>query len=722
MTALVEAPLSTAPAPRVHAPLGDDATPRPRLRATVRRPRLLAALGTPDAPPFVVLVAPAGYGKTTLLCEWCARDPRPFAWVTLDGRHDDPGFLLRSIARAVDEAFATARDGRIVLVFDDVQMIASAAARETLSALAAQPPEGMTVAFASRAELPLPVARLRTQGLVTELRPAELAMTRTEAGALFKVAGLQLDRDDVDVLLHRTEGWPAGLALAALSLGDQAVPGAALGRFGGGDRLVAEYLRDEVFAGLPAGVVQFIRRTSILDVLTAPMCDAILEQSGSAGTIAQLLRSNFPLVALDRTAERYRYHRLVADMMRAELHRTQPEVEVELHRRASEWHARSGVRELALRHALAADEVRRAGDLVWADLGTSLEQGSSATVEHWLTRFTDAQLAAHPRLALAAAGMQLAYGQGHLAEHWVRAAASETPATGETDEILGGVTALRAALGRDGLARMSEDAASATALLAADSPCQPLCRLLGGVAEHLRGDRELARRELEEGARRAAVPAPQIHALCLSQLALLALDDNDSQEAAQLTTRARSQVTRYGLDRYPTSALVLAVSALVRAQRGRVEEANGDLRDAAALLERLTDLAPWYVIEVQIVLARAALRLSDVTEARARLASAARPAARLPEAVVLHEWLAKAEAHLAEYTRTASRLPSSLTTAELRILQFLPTHLSFREIAERAYVSANTVKTQANAVYRKLDVRSRSEAVACARQLGLLDP
>jgi LuxR family maltose regulon positive regulatory protein len=690
----------------------DSVSARPRLRPTVRRPRLLETLLAPDGSPFVVLVAPAGYGKTTLLCEWCARDPRPFAWLTLDSRHDNPMFLLRATARAPD--------GRIVLVFDDVHVIASTAARATLAALAAQPPDGLTVAFASRTEPALPVARLRTQGLVTEYRPAELAMTRPEASALLKAAGLQLDRDAVAVLLRRTEGWPAGLAIAALALADQAVPGAALARFGGGDRLVAEYLRDEVLADLSADARRFILRTSILDVVTAPLCDAVLERSDSAEMLARLLGSGFPLVALDRTAERYRYHRLVTDMLRAELHRTAPDAEAMLHRRASAWHALCGTREQALQHALAADEVERAGDLVWGDLATSLEQGSSATVEHWLTRFTDAQVAAHARLALAAAGMQLAHGQGHLCEHWVRAAAS-APST-DGDEVRGGIAILRAALGRDGLTRMAADTAQATALLAPDSPCQALCCLLAGVAEHLGGDRGLARERLEEGTRRAAVPAPQIHALCLAQLALVALDDDDPEEAARLVTRARSQVTRYGLDRYPTSALVFAVSALVRAQRGRVEDASADLHDAGSLLARLTDLAPWYVIEVQIVLARAALRLSDVNAARTRLTEAARPATRLPEAVTLRDWLHKAETDLAEYTRTAARLPLSLTTAELRILQFLPTHLSFREIAEQTFVSANTVKTQANAVYRKLDSGSRSEAVACARRLGLLDP
>ena len=268
---------------------------------------------------------------------------------------------------------------------------------------------------------------------------------------------------------------------------------------------------------------------------------------------------------------------------------------------------------------------------------------------------------------------------------------------------------------------MAEDAEQATALLAPESPCQALCDLLRGVVDHLRGDSDMARERLEAGARRAAVPAPGIHALCLTQLALIALEEDDPEGAARLMTRARSQVSRYGLARYPTTALVLAVAALVRAQRGRIEEAHADAADAAALLERLIDLAPWYEAEVRIVLVRTALRLSDVNEARAQIATARRLVARVPEAVLLRRWLEEADGDVEAFVGSALRLPASLTGAELRILHFMPTHLSFREIADRTYVSANTIKTQANAVYRKLDVRSRSEAVALARELGLLD-
>ena len=265
------------------------------------------------------------------------------------------------------------------------------------------------------------------------------------------------------------------------------------------------------------------------------------------------------------------------------------------------------------------------------------------------------------------------------------------------------------------------EAAAAAALLAPDSPGLALCHFLEGVAGHLGGERAAGRAALEAGARGAAVRAPLLQALCLAQLGLIALDEHDTEEAAQLVTRARAQIDRYTLARYPVSALVLAVSALVRAHRGRAEEARRDAGRAAEALGHLADLAPWYAAEVESVLARAAWRLGDYLEARRRLAAAARPAPRIAGAPVLAEWLRATEADLAAYTHTASPVQASLTPAELRVLQYLPTHLSFREIGERTQLSANTVKTQANTAYRKLDVRSRSDAVARARELGLLD-
>ncbi|HEX6025989.1 MAG TPA: LuxR C-terminal-related transcriptional regulator, partial [Solirubrobacter sp.] len=679
-------------------------------RAGVRRQRLVKRLL--DCPPFVVIVAPAGYGKTALLSDWSAADPRSFAWLTLHRGLDDPS----SMTRAVTRALATATGQDLVLVLDDVHVLRSQPARDAIAALAAQPPPGVTVVLASRADPPLPIVRLRMQGLLLELRAAELAMTRGEAAAMLRRAGLRFSGDGLDTLMRRTEGWPAGLSLAALALADQGIPAVGLARFDGADRLVCEYVRDEVLAPLSADEREFVTRTAVLDVLTAPLCDAVLERTDSAAMLARLGRAGFPLVGLDRTAERFRHHRLLGEMLRADLHLCDPALDAELHRRACTWHAAAGDRERALRHALAAGQPDRAAELVWSAAVEGAERGCVEPVEHGLSRFPTDALVAHPQLALAAAGTQLAHGRADVAEHWVRAAQR----SGEPD-LAGAAAALAAAVGRDGLDQIAADSDRAATLLAPDSPGQALAALLAGVVADLRGDRDAARARLEDGARRATVPAPLVHALCLAQLALLALDEHDGEEAARLAARARSQVARHGLARLESSCLVLAVSGLVAAQRGRVDDARTDAREAAALLARMLDVAPWYALEAHLTLARAALRLSEVNEAREHLAAARRAAALEPGAVTAHKALEAAEQELAAVAGAQPRLTASLTTAELRILQFLPTHLSFREIAERTFVSPNTVKTQANAVYRKLDVRSRSEAVTCARALGLLD-
>jgi LuxR family maltose regulon positive regulatory protein len=268
---------------------------------------------------------------------------------------------------------------------------------------------------------------------------------------------------------------------------------------------------------------------------------------------------------------------------------------------------------------------------------------------------------------------------------------------------------------------MRTDATHAYAVGAGDSPWRALACLLCGTANALAGERAAAVRRLEEGAHRAAVTAPHLHALCLTQLAVLELADDEWEAAAALVARARSQVDRYSLGADAASALVFATSAAVRARRGRIEDARADFTEAARLRERLTDFAPWYEAELEILMARAAVRLGDVAGARDLLSRAARHVSRAGDAPVLAAWLEEARRQCDAAGGGASAEMSSLTVAELRILGYLPTHLSFREIAERTYVSANTVKTQANAVYRKLDVSCRSEAVTRAREIGLID-
>ena len=692
--------------------------PWPALHERVRRPRLVRALQDPATAPLAVIVAPAGYGKTALLCEWAERDQRPFAWVTADARDNHGGRLRTKIARAVMAVQPERATGRFVLVIDDLQVLHERAALDALSAVVTDAGPEVTLALASRTRLALPIARLREQRLITELGPRELAMTRGEAASLLRLYGLELDRDGVETLLARTEGWPAGLSLAALAVGDPATDPAGPSRFRGEDRLVADYLRDEVLADLSADQLEFVLGTSVLHTLTGPACDAVLRRSGSAGMLSELAQSSLLLVSLDRMDQRFRYHRLLSDMLRAELRRRRPELEPQLHRRASAWHGRAGDQDNAVHHAICAGDIADAGRLVWGSVVAALGHGRRTTIDCWLHRFTEAEITEHPALALAAAHSQLTHGRGDLAAHWTAAAAS---AGHRADGVEAGIGIMRAALARDGLPQMQHDAERAYALEPEDSQWRSRCCLLAGTADALAGRRDAAVRQLEQGARRAAVAAPDVHALCLTQLAVLALSEEDWEQAAVLVTRARSQIDRHRLAGSATVALVFAASAVVRAHRGRVDDAQSDLRAAMQLQSMLIDFAPWYDAELRVLVARAAVRLSDINGARTALVDASRLMRLVPGAVVLEAWLQDAWARHDAFIERASGVSAVLTTAELRTLRFLPTHLSFREIAERAYVSANTVKSQANAVYRKLNVTCRSEAVSRAREIGLLD-
>jgi LuxR family transcriptional regulator, maltose regulon positive regulatory protein len=208
--------------------------------------------------------------------------------------------------------------------------------------------------------------------------------------------------------------------------------------------------------------------------------------------------------------------------------------------------------------------------------------------------------------------------------------------------------------------------------------------------------------------------------LCLSQLAVLAIEKGDGEDAAMLAGRAARQARRHRFADDETPGLLYAVLALVHARAGRVDEARRNVRKAREVLAHLAEVTPWYAAEMRVVLALASIRLTDVPGARTLLRESSRVLRGSPDATVLREWVDDAWAQVDRYSVEALAGPSSLTTAELRVVRFLPSHLSFREIADRLHVSANTVKTQAHALYRKLDVASRSEAVARARRLGLI--
>ena len=253
-----------------------------------------------------------------------------------------------------------------VLVLDDVHTLDSSEALAVISAVAEHLPPGSQLALGARSEPALPIGHLRTHRMLTELRSRDLAMTTAEAQRLLAAMGLELEPGHVATLLDRTEGWPAGLYLAVLSLQEQPDVGAAVARFAGDDRLITDYLRDELLSRLSPQHLRFLMRTSVLDRVCGPLCDAVLERSRSGAALRDMSRSNLLLIPLDRHDKWYRYHTLVLETLRGELHRREPELEAELHRRASAWYAEQDEPDRAIEHALAAGDAARAGELMWA--------------------------------------------------------------------------------------------------------------------------------------------------------------------------------------------------------------------------------------------------------------------------------------------------------------------------------------------------------------------
>jgi LuxR family maltose regulon positive regulatory protein len=689
-------------------------------------------------------VAPAGYGKTTLLSEWAEQEERAFAWLSLDRRHDDAALLLASVVEALDQlepvdpavmeslaaplpdvggvaiprlqAALQARSESFVLVLDDVHCLTTDSALEVLEGLLDCLPAGSKLALASRTEPQLPLGRLRAHRRLVEVNQADMAMSPDEAAELIGLVGLDLSPAQLDALVQRTEGWPAALYLAALALDEQADLDAAIAGFAGDDRFVVDYLRDVFMEGVAEEQQRFLLRTAVLDRLCGDLCDAVLEFQGSGTTLRDLSRSNLLLTRLDHHDEWYRYHGLLRETLLAELRRSEPAAEPGLHRRASAWYTEHEDFDRAIDHAIVAGDTAVAGDLIWSSFPSYASRGRVATIDRWLERFDEATISSHPGLALAAVQASLTRGDGEAAHRWGKVAQRAAKARSEAParDVEAGLLLATATIGAEGVAQVEIDAGRAYDLMQETDIWRTVCCLLVGTAIKLSGgDAIAADRWLEEGTRRAAV-APNIQALCQAQRALFSREQ-DLGLAADLVVHARTRVDRYGLGDYPTMALVFAVLALFRARQGDVAGAHEDTRVAKRLLGRVKDFIPWYEAETRIVLARALHRLDDRPGARELLSEATRHLRQTPDAALLDQWLRNASAALDD-----GAIEAGLTRAELRVLQFLPTHFSFREIAERLYVSPNTIKTQAQSIYRKLDVSTRGEAVDHARAAGLI--
>jgi LuxR family maltose regulon positive regulatory protein len=687
----------------------------------VRRPDLVSRLRHAGDYPLVLIRAPAGYAKTSVLAEWGEQDDRPFAWVSLTSRDNDATRLLNRLVEAVDGV--SLKERPFVLVVDNADVVRSKGASDALAnVITSLRPDGQIV-LASRKEPRLPLGRMRAQREVFELTQRDLAMSRAESATLLEQLGLALSPEEADALHEQIEGWPAALYLAGLFLRQQPLQpptASVVADFAGDDQFVSDYFRDEFLSGTSPARLRFLMRSSVLEDLAGQICDEVLQRSGSARVLRELARSNLPLDHLDHSDGSYRYHPLFKQALTAELHRREPKLEADLHRRASDWYAERERFQEAVDHAVAAEDGKRAGELIWARAAPALARGDRETVRHWLDQFGEREITRRPELALATSHLYLALGDGEFALHWSAVAemAFDEEAPDDDSVLLGDYLVLRATLPQDGIEQMGRDALRAAELHPPDSPWRAISSFYAGVSKRLSGDLKEARDLLEDGARRGAATAPLVQALCLGQLTLVHLQNDELDSAIRSAAHGREQADRALVAGYPLMATLFAASALVNSYAGRTDEAIADAQHGRGLLDNLVAFPDWYEAETRIVLAAAYLRLDDSAAAKGLLDQAAGIAARVPDSPTLQSWLVDTRDRAS--SAAAEQGHDELTPAELRTLQFLPSHLSFREIAERSFVSPNTVKTQAQAIYRKLDASSRTEAVDQAREAGLL--
>jgi LuxR family maltose regulon positive regulatory protein len=414
--------------------------PRPR-PDFLARPGLLAGLTQATARELSLVCAPAGFGKTSLLGEWARASRRPVAWLSLDEGDSDPARFWRYVAAALDGARGgihrqvagvledaqapplelvvtvvvnqlAAAPGEVVLVLDDYHLVEGPSVHDSLALLLERLPPQLRLVLASRADPPLPLARLRARGQLAELREADLRFTVEESTTLLRtIVGPDLPADSVAELTARTEGWVAGLQLAGLSLKGHADPAGFVATFSGSHRYILDYLAEEVLDRQPDEVRTFLLETSVLERLSGPLCDAITGRTDSQRLLERVERANLFLIPLDEVRGWWRYHHLFADLLRVRLRQTSPARMVELHRAAAAWCQEHGLLDEAIHHALAADEPDWAGRLVEQHLHQMLRRMETVMLQRRLAALPAEVVRSRPGLALALAMQELRRGR-----------------------------------------------------------------------------------------------------------------------------------------------------------------------------------------------------------------------------------------------------------------------------------------------------------------------
>jgi LuxR family maltose regulon positive regulatory protein len=601
-----------------------------------------------------------------------------------------------------------------------VHLLHNQQCRAALSALADQVPARGRLVFAGRDAPPVRVARLRAEGRIAEIGPADLALTRQEAAVLLAEAQVTLAEEEVADLHRRTEGWAAGLYLAGLSLREGGSLPHPAASFGGADLFVSEYVESELLARISGEQREFLTRASVLDRMSGPLCEAALNLPGSAATLAGLAGSNLLLVPLDREGEWYRYHRLFRDMLGAELERREPGLVPVLRRRAAAWCEHNGRPEEALEYSIAAgdaDTVARLTEQIWLQAYLTRR----ATAERWLDWLQDRDaVKGHPVIAGMAALLYQTTGRPVESERW-----ADTLDRWHQDPDWPGDPAseawgalIRCLHCRGGIEQFRADTEECARNFAAAGQVMSAPALYGGLACVLSGDSQSGDPFFQAAISKAELINVQgviVEALCERSLLAMARGDWSAGEA--FADQARSAARLPGIEQ----AMLWMVHARIALHRGDVPAARQALVNAQPARHLLNFAFPLVSVQALIGLARVHLALADIAAARTLMTEIDDILQRRPHLGVLVGEAAELRDQLSQQRQASAPGASALTTAELRLLPLLATHLSFPQISQELFLSRNTIKSQVLAIYRKLGAASRNQAVTRARELGLLE-
>ena len=717
----------------------------------VERPRLTGRLVAADG-ALVVVTAPPGFGKSTLLAQWEAADPRRFAFVSLEPSDNDPVELWNCVVASVRQVvpsfgasvepmlqsvggtaveplvrrIAAELDqlpGPVVVVLDDYHVIGNPACHASVGALTAHPVSQVQLVVSTRADPAIPLGRLRASGELLEIRGSDLAFVPEETKELLNATmGLGLSGDELAVLQARTEGWPAGLQLAALGLQTAEDREKFLSSFGGSHRHIVDYLTEVVLDSADDDARRFLLQTSILRRLSGPLCDAVTGRGDSAAVLDMLERSNMFVTSLDDQRHWYRYHHLFGELLREQLQVTMPEQVAGLHRAASGWLAEVGRLDEGIGHALAAQDPADAASLVAGGWASRIASGRLTTVLGWLEAFPDGYVNGSAPLSLISAWVNGLLGHDAAARRSVEdmlAAGSPGPLPdgAATVEHSAALFSSLFSLKTDVDAQRSS-ARSVREFRGELAPeFQAVAAFAIGVAGFLGGENEEARAELERAAELASGVGTWIIVTdALGFSAQVALAPNRTQDAQTLASSLIGQATAHGLLDLPQVGYYLATAGAALARSRRLDEGDDLLRRG---IGQLADWAPLLAGHARLMRAPVRRQLGDIDGARDLLDEAKLLLAQCASTGIIGDLVPEVARALSVSHRRGEDW-ADLTDRELSVLQLLEAGLSQRQIAQKLFLSFHTIHSHTKSIYTRLCVTSRDEAIRRAHELQLL--